>query len=132
MINELKNYPKIRLILIVSFLILWIFVCLNALSMGFSFINWFPVLVLFFGSFLFALNKRQSDIISSIVFSGSIFYLIANLYTSYTRREMETGFIDYAIWQLSIDKIEFFGLSILFLASIYLLVRLYTAKFKYL
>lgn len=129
MIQKINNYPKIRLLLAVLLSVIWGMLFTQAYFMGgFTYINWKPVSFFLIGSLLFTLNKVRADIISFLTFLFGLSYIFIDYYKSYVSFESKETFLNFLIWQLSMNKFEIFGLTIFFIASIYLLTTFYKKR----
>lgn len=119
------KYPKLRIFFIGLLLILWICIGFQTYSLGIVWVKWLPMLIFLISSILFALNKLWSDIISFFVFIYFIASYIINFYTHNNFCCDGTSFLEFIIWQFSIDKFFVLDLFVLFCLTLYLSFTFY-------
>lgn len=119
-----ERYSKIRLFLSVLLFLFWILIGIEAYPLGISFIKWQPFIILLGSSLLFTFNKTWADIVSIFTFVFALIYTFVNIYLSYEFLESESSFISFLIWQLSLDVLNPFGLTVFILIVLYLVIDL--------
>lgn len=119
-----EHYSKIRLFLSVLLFLFWILIGIEIYPLGFSFIKWQPFIILLGSSLLFTFNKTWADIVSIFTFVFALIYTFVNIYLSYEFLESESNFISFLIWQLSLDVLSPFGLTVFILIVLYLVIDL--------
>lgn len=138
----INNYSKIRLILSVLLIIIWIIIGFEFYNLSVNFdmsikaigdhIEWFPILLLFIGSILFVSNKLWADIISFFALIFLLIYSIIWFITDFKqcRDDVVGSCINYFLEKhLLLNSAMWFPILI-FLVLLYLSFEFYKRKHK--